>query len=357
MEVQMSLIKKNEPSAMISTPPQKAQTQKASGADAESNNASISHKTHEYQENIKRRIWRFLVYPESAPADWIDFLKNKGICCAISPLHDRDIWDKDVIDNGVVIHHRGDLKKAHYHILAVYRGPTSFTSIKDITDTLGQPRPDVSSTFDPLKAYEYLWHKNDPDKTLYDENGVVLLNDFNPEALKGQAYVDNDMFNELEDLLIEQNALTFTKALQIVKDNGDVDMVIFFRRHGFHFDKIIKGIWQDNQNLKNPAAASFETEVLKILQSRQGQELMQNISGRTLQNAMLSQMNAQRAQTEEEERLQKLATAMESAGEYLDTKAISETEKISDYTKKENIKNQRDFKNDIDSDNSDLDIY
>ena len=63
-------------------------------------------------QNVKKRNWTFLVYPESAPADWVSKLQATGLPVAISPLHDKDI-NPD-----------GELKKAHYHVIVCYSGPT-----------------------------------------------------------------------------------------------------------------------------------------------------------------------------------------------------------------------------------------
>lgn len=42
-------------------------------------------------KNIKKRNWAFVLYPESAPADWREQLQKTGLQCAISPLHDKDM--------------------------------------------------------------------------------------------------------------------------------------------------------------------------------------------------------------------------------------------------------------------------
>ena len=66
------------------------------------------------KSNVKKRNWAFVLYPESAPDDWIEQLRQTGLQCAISPLHDKDIDPT------------GEPKKAHYHIILCYSGPTSF---------------------------------------------------------------------------------------------------------------------------------------------------------------------------------------------------------------------------------------
>lgn len=78
---------------------------------------------------MKKRYWAFVLYPESAPEDWKEILQMTGLSCCVSPLHDKDI------------NPTGEPKKAHYHVILCYSGPTTLKCVKAITDQLNQPRP------------------------------------------------------------------------------------------------------------------------------------------------------------------------------------------------------------------------
>ena len=39
--------------------------------------------------------WSAIVYPDSAPPNWVEALKAQGFRIAISPLHDKDTWSHD----------------------------------------------------------------------------------------------------------------------------------------------------------------------------------------------------------------------------------------------------------------------
>lgn len=118
----------------------------------------------EKSNNVKKRNWAFVLYPESAPADWRERLQATGLQCAISPLHDIDV------------NPTGEPKKAHYHIIVCYSGPTSFSVVKALTDSLNQPHPQ------PLEQirgyYRYLTHKDNPEKAQYDEAAITTINGF-----------------------------------------------------------------------------------------------------------------------------------------------------------------------------------
>ena len=116
-------------------------------------------------KNVKKRNWVCIIYPESAPKDWREQLQQTGLPCAVSPLHDRDLDD----DNAPI--------KPHYHVMLAFNSPTSYNVVKRLTDRLNQPAPKELET---LKGYyNYLTHKNAPDKAQYDEKDITTINGFN----------------------------------------------------------------------------------------------------------------------------------------------------------------------------------
>lgn len=140
------------------------------------NTTTVIHNS----EKIKKRYWRFEVYPESAPEDWLEYLKQTCIEFAISPLHDKDVYTKNVRDEDdtdLVKAKKGDLKKAHYHGIFAFNNPTTFKNVyENFLKPLGQPIP--LSCDNVRRAYEYFWHKNDPDKYQYNKADVKVFNGF-----------------------------------------------------------------------------------------------------------------------------------------------------------------------------------
>ena len=113
---------------------------------------------------MKKRYWAFVLYPESAPENWQDILQQTGLSCCVSPLHDKDT------------NPTGEPKKAHYHIILCYSGPTTEKCVKSITDRLNQPKP---IALEQVRGYfRYLTHKDNPEKYQYDEKDIVTINDF-----------------------------------------------------------------------------------------------------------------------------------------------------------------------------------
>lgn len=117
------------------------------------------------KNDVKKRNWAFVVYPESAPEDWRERLQKTGLQCAISPLHDKDT-NPD-----------GEPKKPHYHVILVYGSPTTYNNVKALTNgQLGQTAPQ------PLEQvrgyYRYLTHADNPEKAQYSAGDIQLINGF-----------------------------------------------------------------------------------------------------------------------------------------------------------------------------------
>ena len=66
------------------------------------------------------RLWATVVYPESAPDNWLTILRDLMIPCYVSPLHDKD-FNADKTP-----------KKAHYHVMLVFEGKKSRAQIEEI---------------------------------------------------------------------------------------------------------------------------------------------------------------------------------------------------------------------------------
>lgn len=116
------------------------------------------------KKSIKKRNWAFVLYPESAPADWLERLKQSGLMGAVSPLHDKDV-NAD-----------GEPKKAHYHVILVYGNTTTYNNVKSLTDSLNQPIPQA---LEQIRGYyRYLTHKDNPEKYQYSDSDIVTFGGF-----------------------------------------------------------------------------------------------------------------------------------------------------------------------------------
>lgn len=146
----------------------------------------------------KTRNWWFILYPESAPEDWLNTLQSTLVPFALSPLHDKDINDD------------GSLKKPHYHVLLRYDGPTTYNHVLELTRSLNQPIPTRYDSFSG--AYAYLYHGNSPDKFQYESASVVRYNGLSVPSSRSESgdmlrrvavlsFIDDNDIREYADLV------------------------------------------------------------------------------------------------------------------------------------------------------------
>lgn len=110
----------------------------------------------------RTRNFATVVYPESAPTDWMQRLDAYHVPALISPLHDKDVNPS------------GEPKKPHYHVLLMFEGPKDFdTQVKPIFDKIcGVGREIVNSS----RGYaRYLCHLDNPEKFQYEPSEVRCM--------------------------------------------------------------------------------------------------------------------------------------------------------------------------------------
>lgn len=113
----------------------------------------------------KARNWTLVFYPESAPSDYFDILQATGLPFAISPLHDHDI------------NPNGETKKPHYHCIVCFPGPTTFSQVQKIAQSIGSnvaPKQLLSI----VGMYRYFTHLDNPEKYQYNVEDIRVSNGF-----------------------------------------------------------------------------------------------------------------------------------------------------------------------------------
>lgn len=177
-------------------------------------------------KNIKKRNWAFVLYPESAPENWKELLQQTGLGIAISPLHNKDI------------NPTGEVKKAHYHIILTYDGPTTYNNVRALTEILGQPIPQ------PLEQvrgyYRYLTHKDNPEKAQYDEKDIITYNGFNIQDFVELTSSEVMAIKKQLQIFIRDNHITeYSLLMDLLLDNEMSSMYEVASNHTYFLDKYI----------------------------------------------------------------------------------------------------------------------
>lgn len=115
----------------------------------------------EKSSDNRARSFATVVYPESAPVNWLDILKDYHISTFVSPLHDKDV------------NPGGELKKAHYHVMIMFEGKKSERQVKSIFDSIGGVGCEIVKS---IRGYaRYLCHMDNPEKFQYSQSDVISV--------------------------------------------------------------------------------------------------------------------------------------------------------------------------------------
>lgn len=178
------------------------------------------------KKSTKKRNWAFVLYPDSAPDNWIEILQQSGLQAVISPLHDKDKNDT------------GEDKKAHYHIILIYSGPTSYNVVSSFTDSLNATIPKALESV--RGYYRYLTHKDNPEKVQYSDLDIKTINGFDiadyVELTKSEV---NAIKKRLQQLIREKDIIEYSDFMDFLLDNDLSSEYDVASSHTYFFERYI----------------------------------------------------------------------------------------------------------------------
>lgn len=165
----------------------------------------------------RTRNFATVVYPESAPENWIDIIRESHINVLISPLHENDV-NPD-----------GEVKKAHFHVLVMYETVKTLEQFEEFRTSFGGVGQEKVNS---IRGYaRYLCHLDNPEKAQYSPNDVLVIgceDYFDLIALPTDKYgairdmmrycLDNDVTN-FSDLLLYASECE-ESWFRVLCDNG-----------------------------------------------------------------------------------------------------------------------------------------
>lgn len=174
---------------------------------------------------IKKRNWAAVIYPESAPSDWIERLQLKGLPFAISPLHDKDI------------NPTGEVKKAHYHIIMCFPGPTTDKTVNDIiVKEFGQP---IAIPLESIRGYyRYFTHKDNPEKHQYQASEIQLFNAFDVTDVINN-FETFQIMKEIQMLIIEHDIVEYCDLLDLLLQSDKPELWNVASTHTMVFNSYV----------------------------------------------------------------------------------------------------------------------
>ena len=129
----------------------------------------------------RTKNFMFIVYPDSKylVGNWREVIQDYGHKAFISPIHDKDKYEKDVKnDNGEITHKKGEFKKAHYHVCVCRSTPTTVRAIVKYFVKMSADFDcnDVEFVRESIPAvYRYFTHEGKPSKAQYNSTEIEKI--------------------------------------------------------------------------------------------------------------------------------------------------------------------------------------
>lgn len=207
------------------------------------------------------RNWTFVGYPEdSLPENYRSILSDElHLCFAESPVHDADL-------NG-----DGTEKKKHIHFILTFEGNKSFEQIKEITDRLNCPIPQVVRNMRSM--VRYMIHLDNPDKYQYKKEDIKCFGGFALDEYFNRSQTENrDLLKEIVQFCIDNQITEFSQLAECVFELGNNDWIdiitcrntlflsVYLKSKHFHDQQVqtMKTIEERRAQLDQVSAAILE---------------------------------------------------------------------------------------------------
>lgn len=181
-----------------------------------------AEREYEKKRGERSKVWAGVLYPESAPEDWLEKLRGLMVDALVSPLHDKDV------------NPTGEPKKAHYHVMLLFGSMKTAEQASEALRTFG-------CTVSPERVRNtrgyarYLCHMDNPEKYQYDRSGVVAVGGADYLSLIGLPTDKYDMLAQMMDWCDEQGIYGYATLARYARahrpdwfrclaDNGTVMM-------------------------------------------------------------------------------------------------------------------------------------
>lgn len=173
----------------------------------------------------RARSYATIVYPDSAPADWMEKLEELHVPCLISPLHDEDI-NPD-----------GTPKKPHFHVLLLFESVKSPQQVKEM---LKKVKSVGCEKVNSVRGYtRYLCHLDNPEKHQYNPAGVQSLSGADYQSTVELASDRRETSREIISFCREYGIISFSSLIEYA-DAYREDWLVYLSKSGWLVKEYLK---------------------------------------------------------------------------------------------------------------------
>lgn len=156
------------------------------------------------KKDTRTRNFATVVYPESAPEDWLHILGEAKIPAFVSPFHNLDI------------NPTGEVKKEHYHVMVMFEGKKSTEQVLELFSQIGGVGCEQVQS---IRSYaRYLCHLDNPDKTQYSPDDVLQFGGADYIQIIGLATDKYKAIGEMIDFCEDHDIYSYSLLLRLCRE-------------------------------------------------------------------------------------------------------------------------------------------
>lgn len=204
------------------------------------NKKEVQRRADEKRAGTRARAWTAIVYPESAPDNWLEILADQLVECLVSPLHDKDVEPT------------GEFKKAHYHLVLSFKNPTGFDKAKEVFDAVNAVTPPESQSKvkDFKQMARYLCHLDQPNKHRYSVHDVVSFGAIDYPALVMTSSDEDDLLDQICDFIDANCVVSFAEFCRYVRRDKQEWRNIVYHKSSYFIREYIKSVtWEIDRDV------------------------------------------------------------------------------------------------------------
>lgn len=173
----------------------------------------------------KHRYFNFLVYPESAPEDWLNQLKDSLCPYVVSPLHSPD----------------EKVAKPHHHVMFYSPGPITLENAYNIIPESVPANGHIEWAKSAQGSQRYLIHLDDLDKEQFPQGvkSITVLNGFPLDLTRAYSSAElRELRRRVHECIREYDIVEYAELLDALLEL-DVDMYDYACNHTILFNTYI----------------------------------------------------------------------------------------------------------------------
>lgn len=180
------------------------------------------------------RNFATVVYPESAPENWLETLDGLHVPAFVSPLHNQDV-NPD-----------GSPKKPHWHVLIMFAGVKTKEQAQAVIDAIGGVGCESVST---VRGYaRYLVHADNPEKAQYSKSDVRAFSGADYDAIAHLPTDDVKMIREMMEFIRANQIASFALFADICANGHEDWFRALVTKSAYFIKEYIKSLtWETSQ--------------------------------------------------------------------------------------------------------------